>query len=85
MKRTKKALRLLIVSLIGWPLFILGLILIPLPGPGVLISLIAFWILAREYSWAQKGLDAATKEIKMIYHKAKDRADKIENWGQTKR
>lgn len=66
------------ISAIGFPLLALGLVLIPIPGPGVLISLLAFFVLSLEFDWAEKYLNQAKSIIKKIYIEARARADKIE-------
>jgi len=38
---------------LGWAVFIVGLILIPLPGPGVLAILAGLVILSLESAWAR--------------------------------
>lgn len=48
--------RKLVVLAIGLPLLALGIVLIPVPGPGLLICFAAFLILSIEFSWARKGL-----------------------------
>lgn len=77
MRRGKKALKKLIVGAVGFPLLAVGIILIPLPGPGVLVSLLAFFILSLEFDWAEKYFNQAKAVIKKIYDEAKERADKI--------
>ncbi len=79
MKKATKVLRKLVVGLIGFPLLIVGIVLVPLPGPGVLISLLAFFVLSLEFDWAEKGFHEATAVIKNIYKAAKARAAKIDN------
>jgi hypothetical protein len=74
----KKAIRKLIVGLIGFPMLALGIVLIPVPGPGVLISLLAFFILSFEFDWAEKYFNQAKTILKKIYDEAKTKADKIE-------
>jgi len=76
-KRAAKTARKLAVALIGFPLLIVGIVLIPLPGPGVLISLVAFFILSLEFDWAETYLEKAKFEIKKIIRQAQERADKI--------
>jgi uncharacterized protein (TIGR02611 family) len=80
--KTARHMRKLVISLIGIPLFVVGLILIPVPGPGLLISFLALLLLSLEFDWAQKKLEAAKIELKKIYQSAKDRADKIEKLGK---
>lgn len=79
MSRTTKAIRKIVVAAIGLPLLIVGIILIPLPGPGLVVCFLAFLVLSLEFDWAAKSLDKSKKELKKIYDKAKARADKIEN------
>ena len=76
MKRSIKALRKILVALIGFPLLGIGIVLIPLPGPGVLVSLLAFFILSLEFEWADKYFQRAKQVIVGIYKKAKEQADK---------
>lgn len=66
------------VLIVGVPLFIFGIILIPLPGPGLLVCFLALLLLAQEFEWARKHSDAAKAKLTKIYDKAKRRADKIE-------
>ena len=82
MRKMTKAARRLIISLIGFPLFLLGLVLIPLPGPGLVITFLALLILATEYSWADSHKRRAKEQFRKIYDTAKARADKIENYSQ---
>lgn len=81
MSKASKAVRKILVAAIGFPLLAVGLILIPLPGPGVLISLAAFFVLSLEFDWAAKHFESAKGVIKKIYQDAKARADRIENAG----
>ncbi len=85
MNKSGRLLRKLVVALIGFPLFVLGLILIPLPGPGLIVSFIALFILSFEFDWADKYKEKAKAEFKKIYANAKERADRIENLGSDKK
>ena len=40
----------------GWTLVVVGIILMPLPGPGLLIVLGGVALLARQYEWAERNL-----------------------------
>jgi uncharacterized protein (TIGR02611 family) len=42
--------------LVGWALVVVGIILIPLPGPGWLIVGIGLLVLGREVRWARAAL-----------------------------
>jgi uncharacterized protein (TIGR02611 family) len=54
MKRSREAIRRLILEVIGWTLTIGGLIAIPLPGPGLLMMLGGLAILSQQYEWAER-------------------------------
>lgn len=41
----------------GWVLLLAGLAAIPLPGPGLLITLAGLMLLSRQYTWAQRRVD----------------------------
>lgn len=85
MPRLKKILRKIGVSIIGVPLLIIGIILIPAPGPGLLICLLAFGILSLEFVWAEGHFTRAKQQLTEIYKAAKARADKIENLDKRKK
>ena len=78
MKTVKRGIRKLLAGLIGFPLLGLGIVLIPLPGPGVLISLLAFFVLSLEFDWAQKYLDRARGVVKEIWRRSQERAARFE-------
>lgn len=46
-----------LVGLVGVAITVLGLFLVPLPGPGWLIVFVGLAILASEFPWAQRLLD----------------------------
>jgi uncharacterized protein (TIGR02611 family) len=78
MRKSTKVIRKFIVGLIGFPFLALGIVLIPLPGPGVLVCLLAFFILSLEFDWAEKYYNQAKAVLKKIYDKSKERMDKID-------
>jgi uncharacterized protein (TIGR02611 family) len=78
MKRSIRVFKRFIVGLIGFPLLAVGIVLIPLPGPGVLVSLLAFFILSLEFDWAERYFNQAKDILKKIYDQAKKKADHIE-------
>ncbi len=81
MRQSTKILRKVLVILVGLPILVLGAILVPLPGPGLLIMCVGLFILSLEFEWAKRHLDRAKAKLKQIYDKAQARADKIENLG----
>jgi uncharacterized protein (TIGR02611 family) len=85
MPRIKKVAKKLIVSLIGFPLLLIGIILIPLPGPGLIVTFLAALLLSLEFDWANKRVEQAKTVFRRIYADAKARADRIENYGESKK
>lgn len=74
----RKGIRKLAVGLIGFPLLAVGIVLIPLPGPGVLVSLLAFFVLSLEFDWAEKYFNGARDVLVKIWRQSQERARKFE-------
>lgn len=47
------------VSAAGFALIVLGAIMMVTPGPGLLVIIAGLAILATQYAWAERALDAA--------------------------
>lgn len=77
MKQVGKYLKKAGVLAIGIPVLALGIILIPLPGPGLLVTLMGLLILSMEFELARKYRDKLKKKFKNIYHDSKNRSDSI--------
>lgn len=60
-----------VVLAVGLPLLVIGLILIPLPGPGILTVLAALFILSIEFDSLKPYRDRAKKEITKLIEKSK--------------
>jgi len=80
-----KGLRKLLASIVGFPLLAIGLILIPLPGPGVLVCFAALFVLSFGFDWANKYLERCKAILRKIYSEAKARADRIEKKSEDSR
>lgn len=48
-----------LTEVLGWTLVVVGIILWPLPGPGLLIILSGITVLARQHAWARRALTPA--------------------------
>ena len=59
MKQAVRHVRRSLIFLVGILILVTGVVLIPLPGPGIGISIIGLAILASEFIWAQDLLDKA--------------------------
>lgn len=52
------------VAVVGAAVVLLGLFLVPLPGPGWLIVFVGLGILATEFAWAERLLDFARAKVR---------------------
>ena len=72
-----KLLRKSFIFIIGVAVFIVGIILIPLPGPGFLVMFAGLAILAIEFEWAQRHhqrvKNTAKKVSDRVLKSAKDK------------
>lgn len=71
-------LRKLIILVIGLPILALGVVLVPLPGPGLLVCFVGLFVLSLEFTLARKYLDKVKDALRRVYDEAKERADRIE-------
>ncbi len=77
MNRGMKIIRKLVVAIIGIPVVVIGVILIPLPGPGLLVCLLGFFILSLEFEFAEKQLQRGKIKIRQIYDESKKRSERF--------
>jgi uncharacterized protein (TIGR02611 family) len=54
----------------GALLVLLGVILVPLPGPGFLVIFAGLVVLARDYAWAQRLVDATRSRAEQAVRSA---------------
>lgn len=71
MNKLAELIRKFAITILGLSVLLLGLILIPLPGPGVLVSILGLFILSKEFEWAERHLDRAKTAQKRLMDKAK--------------
>lgn len=69
LKRTVKLLRKVAIGTVGFALIIIGVILIPLPGPGFLVIVAGLFVLSLEFEWAERYLDKAKQKLKQLRNK----------------
>lgn len=55
--------KVVLVELTGWSLVVLGIIAMPLPGPGTLILFAGLVVLSTRYEWARKVRKRARKWV----------------------
>lgn len=78
MSKLKTAGRKILVAITGIPLLIIGIILIPLPGPGLLVCFAAFFILSLEFDWAKTYLEKIRTKFKEISSKSQIRSENLD-------
>ena len=62
------------VTIAGFLLVVIGIVLLPLPGPGTLVIIAGLAVLSTEYVWARRMLDAAKAKAKAAAARARRRA-----------
>ncbi|MEX1995722.1 MAG: PGPGW domain-containing protein [Candidatus Saccharimonadales bacterium] len=70
-KRIPPAVRKPLVAMVGTLLIILGLLLVPLPGPGWLVVFGGLAVLATEFAVAEKARAWLIDRFQLIWNKAK--------------
>ena len=78
MSKSVRFMRKVVVALVGFPLLVLGAILVPLPGPGFLVMFVALALLSTEFDWASKHADSIKAKLKAIYEKSMAKAESLE-------
>jgi Putative transmembrane protein (PGPGW) len=61
------------VSVVGFVLLLAGLIMMVLPGPGILVIIAGLAVLATEYVWAQRALNFAKEKAEQAKYKVMGR------------
>ena len=50
----KRGTQKVLTGMLGWAVLLLGMVMIPYPGPGWIVVFIGLSILAREFTWAYR-------------------------------
>jgi uncharacterized protein (TIGR02611 family) len=61
------------ITIIGFVLVLGGIVLLPLPGPGMLIIIAGLAVLGTEYMWARRMLELAKQKAKEAAAKVRRR------------
>ena len=61
--------RRILILLIGSTVVIFGVLLLVLPGPGILVIIVGLAILATEFAWAEALLRAARERASRVVRK----------------
>ncbi len=54
----------ILVTVVGFALIALGLVLLVFPGPGILVVIAGLAVLATQYTWARSALDFTKRHAK---------------------
>jgi uncharacterized protein (TIGR02611 family) len=83
-KKTYRALRKFAVFSAGSIVIIAGIILLVIPGPGLLTIAVGLLILSSEFEWAERHLKRVKKRMRDIYEKAKMKQEELKDKKQKK-
>jgi len=64
------------ILIAGVSVIIVGIILLPLPGPGFLIIAFGLFILSTEFAWAERRLAYLKSKYKELLGKTKSKSNK---------
>jgi len=73
-RKPAKAVRRLVLEIVGWILVVGGIAALVLPGPGLLMVVGGLAILSEQYEWAERRLEP----VKVVAYKAA--ADGVQTW-----
>ncbi len=73
-RRSSRAVRRLVLEIVGWILLLGGVAAIFLPGPGLLLIVAGLAVLSEQYEWAERRLEP----VKVMAYKAA--ADGVQTW-----
>ena len=59
----------IVVTVIGFIVLIIGIVLIVFPGPAFIVIPIGLAILASEYEWAKKAFDKIKRRVQKTFNK----------------
>lgn len=75
MNKTYKALKKIIVFSTGSVVVAAGIVLLVIPGPGLLTIAVGLVILSTEFEWAERHLKSVKKRIRDVYEKSKSKQE----------
>nr|ALS92427.1 putative transmembrane protein (PGPGW) [uncultured bacterium] len=79
MKKVFAGVKKAAVAVAGFAVIILGIILVPLPGPGWLVVIGGLVILSTEFEWADRLKIKLRAKLSSIYKKAKSKTKPKKN------
>lgn len=83
MNSSLKAIRKILIFLVGVTVVIVGVILLAIPGPGLLVIVAGLLILSLEFDWAKRYLHQARQRLEAL--KPKGSAKDVDRTGDNQR
>ncbi|HEX5796968.1 MAG TPA: PGPGW domain-containing protein [Candidatus Saccharimonadales bacterium] len=76
MKTTVRAAKKIIIFIAGVIVILCGIVLLVIPGPGLLVMFVGLLILSLEFEWAKKWRDEAKKRLREMNDKVRQQRQK---------
>ena len=76
-RRVFKWSKRILILLIGLPVIAIGIVLIPLPGPGLLVIIAGLAILALEFDFARNWMEQAKQKLEETTAAARKRIEDL--------
>lgn len=73
-----KLLRMAFSIIVGIPIIVIGIILIPLPGPGLLITFLGLFVLSIGFDSVKPYFENAKAALVKLWQAAKERGEAVE-------
>ncbi len=70
LRSSARAVRRVLVTVLGVAVLGFGVVLLALPGPGVLVIALGFFILSWEYDWARRRFETARRKAAELAQQA---------------
>ena len=70
LQSSARAARRVLVTVLGAAVLAFGIVLLALPGPGVLVIALGFFILSSEYDWARRRFETARRKAAELAQQA---------------
>jgi len=80
-RRAKKWLRLAL----AWAMILGGIVLLPLPGPGLLVVAVGVYLLSRNSEWARARMERGSRRLRRRWPEGYRRLERARHEAQARR
>ena len=74
--RLPPPIRRILILFVGSTVLLFGMLLLVLPGPGILVIIVGLAILATEFAWAEALLRRARKHAELVVERIRHSGDR---------